>query len=43
LVSVQHTATRPTAAPCSLVFSLEVYDSSGETQFYLRLSPFICG
>jgi hypothetical protein len=31
LVSVQQTTTRPSTAACSLVFSLEVYDSTGET------------
>jgi hypothetical protein len=25
---VQHTVTRPATAPCSLVFSLEVFDTS---------------
>ena len=33
--SVQQTVTRPATAPCSLVFSLEVYDSSGATHVFL--------
>ena len=35
LVSVQQTITRPSTAPCALVFSLEVYDQNGETHVYL--------
>jgi hypothetical protein len=35
LASVQHTTTRPSTAPCTLVFSLEVYDSNGETHVFL--------
>jgi hypothetical protein len=33
LASVQQTVTRPATAPCSLVFSLEVYDSAGDQVF----------
>ena len=36
LASVQQTITRPSAAPCSLVFSLEVFDvTSGVTHVFL--------
>jgi hypothetical protein len=35
LASVQRTTTRPATAACTLVFSLEVYDSTGETHVYL--------
>jgi hypothetical protein len=35
LASVQQTTARPAAVPCSLVFSLEVFDSSGETHVFL--------
>jgi hypothetical protein len=36
LASVQQTITRPSAAPCSLVFSLEIFtNSSGATQVFL--------
>lgn len=35
VLSVQQTITRPATAPCSLVFSLEVYDSNGITHVFL--------
>lgn len=35
LASVQQTTTRPAPATCSLVYSLEVFDSSGETHVFL--------
>jgi len=35
VVSVQQTTTRPSTAPCSLVYSLEVYDSTGATHVFL--------
>jgi len=35
LVSVQTTTTRPATAPCTLIFALQLYDSSGVTHVYL--------
>jgi hypothetical protein len=35
VASVQQTITRPATAPCSLVFSLQTYDSNGETHVFL--------
>jgi hypothetical protein len=35
LASVQQTTTRPATPPCSLVFSLEIYDSTGVTRVFL--------
>lgn len=35
VASVQQTTTRPATAPCALVFSLEVYDSTGATHVFL--------
>jgi hypothetical protein len=35
LVSVQQSTTLPSSAPCSLVFYLETYDSTGATHVFL--------
>jgi hypothetical protein len=35
VASVQQTTTRSSTTPCSLLFSLEVFDSSGETHVFL--------
>lgn len=35
LASVQQTITRPMTTPCSLVFSLQVYDATGETHVFM--------
>jgi len=35
VASVQQTTTRPNSTPCSLVFSLQVYDSSGVTHIFM--------